>query len=120
MSDGVKAETQVTTKRYPEAPRTPEKVGGVQPGAQEPQEMVGTPEPGGDLPLKLGDPAVALSTTGNSSKETDVLPAPTKKPKANCKRCHGRGYEGTYPATDAATGRPGIGKAICACVKLRR
>lgn len=113
MSDGVKAEAHVTTKRYLKAPETPEKVGGVQPGAQEPQEMVGTPEPS-------STPAATSEAPVDSKKETAVLPAPEKKPKANCKKCQGRGYEGTFPSRDPVTGQPIIGKAICSCVKVRR
>jgi mono/diheme cytochrome c family protein len=117
MSDGVKTESQVTTKRYSKGPETPEMVGGGPMGAQKTLELVGTPEPGGDL---ASTPATPAAAPVDPKTETRVLPSPIKQPKANCKHCHGRGYEGTYPTTDPATGMQGTGRLICRCLRKKK
>ena len=115
MSDPVAPETEVPTKQAPESPETPGKVGGVPAAAPESPQLVGTPI------------ETQVEEKVDPKAETRVLPAPAvriqdgeRKPKANCKWCFGRGYEGSYPINDPATGRQGIGKLICRCMKKEK
>ena len=120
MSDGVKTESEVPTKRYPEAVESPGKVGGGPAGDQNPQELVGTPTSpdGSSGPASIPASLPAASPAATSKTETAVLPAPTMKAKASCPKCQGRGFIGTMD-TQGPGGTEKI-KVPCKCVKLRR